>query len=71
MANIMLDKPVPNYVRAKEVSAYFKIGDATFWRWVKEREGFPQAFKVSARVALFDLTAIENYLRDQSAKASK
>ena len=67
----MLDKPIPNYVRAKEVSAYFKIGDATFWRWVKEREGFPQAFKVSERVALFDLTAIETYLRNQSAKAPK
>lgn len=67
----MKEKQTPHYVRAKEVSAHFKVGDATFWRWVKERKGFPQPFKVSERVALFDLSAIENYLRSQSAKASK
>lgn len=59
-------KQEPNYKRAKEIIAYFKIGDATFWRWVKERKGFPQPLKISERIALFDQVAIENYFRNQT-----
>lgn len=58
------------YGRAKDVSAHFKISRSTLWRWIKEREGFPQPIHAGARVTLFDLNAITTYLIDQSESAS-
>jgi predicted DNA-binding transcriptional regulator AlpA len=60
----------PVYGRAKDVSAHFKISRSTLWRWIKEREGFPQPIHAGARVTLFDLNAITAYLINQSASAS-
>lgn len=52
-----------NFMRAKEASAYFRIAPSTLWNWVKTRPGFPKPFKAGARVTLFDIVAIEDYLR--------
>ena len=60
----------PVYGRAKDVRAHFKISRSTLWRWIKEREGFPQPIQAGARVTLFDLNAITAYLIDQSTSAS-
>ena len=60
----------PVYGRAKDVRAHFKISRSTLWRWIKEREGFPQPIHAGVRVTLFDLTAIAAYLIDQSASGS-
>jgi predicted DNA-binding transcriptional regulator AlpA len=59
-----------NFARAKVASAYFQIAVSTLWLWTKSRPGFPQPMHAGARVTLFDLDAIETYLKVQSAKVS-
>ncbi len=51
------------YGRAKGTAQYFKIGHSTLWLWVKSRPGFPQPIKAGPRVTLFDIGAIEEFLR--------
>lgn len=58
----------PRYARAKPASKYFQIGVSTLWQWSKTRDGFPKPFKAGARVTLFDLNAIEAYLKSGANK---
>ncbi len=58
----------PDYARAARTAKHFQIGRATLWQWTKERSGFPQPLKASARVTLFDINAIETYLQAHAAK---
>lgn len=51
------------YMRAKEASRYFKISKSTLWNWVRNRVGFPPPLKAGDGVTLFDIPAIETYLR--------
>lgn len=51
------------YMRPKAACAHFRISRSTLWNWVNHRPGFPQPFKASARVVLFDKHEIETYLR--------
>lgn len=53
----------PDYRRAREASAFFGIAPSTLWNWVKTREGFPQPLKAGAKVTLFDVAAIDRYLK--------
>jgi predicted DNA-binding transcriptional regulator AlpA len=56
---------IPRYMRAREASDYFKISKSTLWNWVKNRMGFPPPLKAGEGVTLFDIPAIETYLRRQ------
>lgn len=58
----------PQYARAKEAAAHFRIGRSTLYEWLS-RPGFPQPFKASQRVTLFDLNAIDAYLKAQQGKS--
>ncbi|MGE0347702.1 MAG: helix-turn-helix transcriptional regulator [Hydrogenophaga sp.] len=51
-------------MRAKQAAQHFGIAHSTLWLWVKSKEGFPQPIKASARVTLFDIDAIEQFLRE-------
>lgn len=53
-----------NFMRAKQAAQHFGIAHSTLWLWVKSKEGFPQPIKASARVTLFDIDAIEHFLRE-------
>lgn len=53
----------PLYRRAKAASAHFQIAPSTLWHWVKNRPGFPQPLKAGEKVTLFDIAAIEAYLK--------
>jgi predicted DNA-binding transcriptional regulator AlpA len=55
------------YVRIKDACEYFQVSKSTFLRWTQEKPGFPQPYKVSARVVLYDLSAIDDFLRGQAA----
>ncbi|MES2842473.1 MAG: helix-turn-helix domain-containing protein [Pseudomonadota bacterium] len=35
--------------RPKQAAELLGIGTATLWRWIKERPGFPQPIRLSAR----------------------
>jgi prophage regulatory protein len=49
----------PILISVKRASELLSISEATFWRWVKFRTGFPRPLKVSpgcTRIRLRDLT---------------
>lgn len=51
------------FARAKGACQHFQIARSTLWLWVKTRPGFPKPLKASEKVTLFDLRAIEEFLR--------
>lgn len=56
----------PRYARAKTACKHFEIARSTLWLWAKTRPGFPQPLKAGEKVTLFDLNAIDRYLKSQS-----
>lgn len=60
----------PQYARAKATCAHFQIARSTLWQWVKSRkaDGFPQPLKAGEKVTLFDINAIDAFLKAQAAK---
>jgi predicted DNA-binding transcriptional regulator AlpA len=53
----------PRYGRPKDVCKYFRISRSTLYLWLKTREGFPQPLKAGEKVTLFDIVAIEAFLK--------
>ena len=58
----------PYYARAKAACAHFQIARSTLWQWTKSRHGFPQPLKTGEKVTLFDINAIDAFLKAQAAK---
>jgi predicted DNA-binding transcriptional regulator AlpA len=58
----------PHYARAKATCAHFQIARSTLWQWTKTRHGFPQPLKAGEKVTLFDINAIDAYLKAQAGK---
>ena len=58
----------PSYARARQACKHFQIARSTLWKWCKEREGFPQPLKAGEKVTLFDLNAIDAYLKAQAGR---
>jgi predicted DNA-binding transcriptional regulator AlpA len=58
----------PFYARAKSACTHFQIARSTLWQWTKTREGFPQPLKAGEKVTLFDINAIDAFLKAQAAK---
>ena len=61
-------QPKPHYARAKAAYAHFQIARSTLWQWTKSRRGFPQPLKAGEKVTLFDINAIDAFLKAQAAK---
>jgi predicted DNA-binding transcriptional regulator AlpA len=57
-----------NYARAKRACEHFQIARSTLWQWSKTRDGFPKPLKAGERVTLFDINAIDAFLKAQAAK---
>lgn len=55
----------PRYARARAACSHFQISRSTLWAWVRTRKGFPQPLRAGPKVTLFDLDAIEAFLRAQ------
>jgi predicted DNA-binding transcriptional regulator AlpA len=60
----------PHYARAKLACAHFQIARSTLWQWCKHREGFPKPLKAGAKVTLFDINAIDAYLKAQAGQGA-
>jgi predicted DNA-binding transcriptional regulator AlpA len=58
----------PRYARAKLACDHFQIARSTLWSWTKSRPGFPQPLKAGEKVTLFDINAIDAFLKAQAAK---
>lgn len=56
------------YYRARAAAAYYQIARSTLWQWTKTRHGFPQPLKAGEKVTLFDINAIDAYLKAQAGK---
>lgn len=65
----LLPNTQPQYERAKATAAYLKISVSTLWQWSKTRHDFPKPVKAGERVTLFDLAAINEWLRQQREAA--
>lgn len=61
------DKP-PQYARAKAACAHFAIARSTLWHWVKTRPDFPAPVKAGVRVTIFDISAIDAYIKSQGGR---
>lgn len=44
--------------RPKDAANLLGVGVSTFWRWVKERPGFPRPRKLSSRCTVFDVAEL-------------
>lgn len=42
-------------LRPKQAAEFLGIGEATFWRWAKERPDFPKGIKLSPRATVYPL----------------
>jgi predicted DNA-binding transcriptional regulator AlpA len=59
------ENPQPKYARAAAAARHFQIGRSTLWQWCAKRAGFPQPLRAGPRVSLFDLNAIDAFLKGQ------
>lgn len=57
---------IRRFARAKATCDHFQIARSTLWLWAKTRPGFPKPLKAGEKVTLFDLPAIEEFLRAQA-----
>lgn len=62
----------PQYARASAAAKHLCIGKSTLWQWAEPNGlmGFPTPIKAGPKVSLFDLTAIEAYLKDQAPQVA-
>ena len=63
----------PQYARAKIACAHFQIARSTLWQCTKNRkhEGFPQPMRAGPKVTLFDINAIDAFLKAHAANNGK
>lgn len=59
----------PRYARATGTAAHFSVSKSTIWNWTKNRTGFPQPLKAGERVTLFDIGAIDAFLKSEGSIA--
>ncbi|MFV0601943.1 MAG: helix-turn-helix transcriptional regulator [Brachymonas sp.] len=57
------------FERPRQVCQHLKISNSTLWHWCKTRPDFPKPVKAGERVTLFDLAAINEWLRQQREAA--
>lgn len=58
----------PQYMRPKDVCQHLKIGRSTLWHWIKTQKGFPRPIKAGQRVTLFDINAIDAWLKGKATQ---
>ena len=59
----------PRYARARTACVHFQIGRSTLWQWC-HRPGFPQPVRAGQKVTLFDLNAIDAFLKAYAASVA-
>lgn len=62
--------PAERLGRPAEVIERYRIGESTLWRWVAEREGFPQPRKLGPSVTVFSLDELDAFFA-QAASPKK
>lgn len=58
-------------LRARQAAEFLGIGEATFWRWVKERAGFPKGIKLSPRVTVFQRDELVAWRKAQDGRSAE
>ncbi len=67
-ANLSKQGIQPNYARAKKAAAHFQISVSSLWSWAKNRHNFPKPLKAGRRTTLFDIGAIDDFLKSEGGK---
>jgi hypothetical protein len=57
---------IPHYTSALQAARHFAICDCTLSHWERTRADFPKRERVAEKTTLFNLAAIEQYLRRSS-----
>lgn len=60
----------PQSFRPKKAAEFLGIGNATLWRWAKERADFPKPRRLSARCTVFDSSELMAW-RDAQVKGGQ
>ena len=68
-AAVQLLDSLHDYARPKQTAQHLRISTSTLWLWSKTRADFPKPIKAGLRTTLFDLTAINDWLRQQQEAA--
>lgn len=55
-------------LRARQAAELLGIGESTIWRWVKERPGFPQPFKIGCRVTVWRTADLVTWCNAQATE---
>jgi predicted DNA-binding transcriptional regulator AlpA len=58
----MKDQLTPAYARPAEAARYFSVNKSTLWRWSK-REDFPKPSRIGRKITLFEIAAVERWLK--------
>ncbi len=53
-------------MRPAGLCAHLKIAKSTLYLWLATREGFPKPIRAGARVTLFDVQQVEQFIRAQA-----
>jgi predicted DNA-binding transcriptional regulator AlpA len=56
------------YARAKKAAAHFQISVSSLWSWAKNRHNFPKPMKAGLRTTLFDINAIDAFLKTEGGE---
>jgi prophage regulatory protein len=55
------------WISLRRAAELLDVSEATLWRWVKSRPGFPQPVKLSPGCTRLNLAALGRYIASQSA----
>ena len=62
-----MDVTLSPSLRPKQAAEFLGIGVSTLWRWVKERNGFPQPIQLGPRTTVFDGSKLAAWRDSQAA----
>jgi prophage regulatory protein len=57
-------------LRPAQAAKFLGIGESTFWRWAKERDDFPKAIKLGARITVYPLDKLTAWRDAQANKGA-
>lgn len=60
-------QPASTLARPRQACAHFKISRDTLWQMTK-RPGFPQPLRPSCRITLYDIPAVERWMRETGGR---
>jgi len=58
-------------IRIKDLAVKLQVSPPTIWKYVREMPGFPQPYKLSEKVTVWDGAEVELWLTNRRISANK